>query len=464
MACAAVALAVACGTASARAATHTWAAYEIGPMEPGCPPDSCDDDIYGNDINASGWVAGDAFPDFHWPWVWKEAANPTLLSPGHTAFPGFDDSGFLAINSAGDTAGYTYNLNSGGNEEHAVLYRAGAFTDLGTLQGGAGFAVADGINDSDTVVGGSTIASGAHHAFVWTSATGMHDLGTLGGAESWANAVNGGNAIVGRADTRAGRQHAFLAQNGHMTDLGTLGGATSEATSINGNGVIVGWAQTASGAKHAFVRTGSTMTDIGKLLNATASVANDVDRNGDVVGTADTPSGQFAWLYTGGSMVDIGRRTITCCEVVGGALNKTLQIVPRALSSWTVPVLEPITAYDETAAAIHYTGAWTRRASSGSWGGHVKSATAAGASAALTFTGRRVWWIAPEGAGYGRARVLVDGVLKATVDLGAAPDGVRRTAYVQAFSAVGKHTIKVVVAGTAGRPKVAVDVFGVSQR
>jgi hypothetical protein len=39
---------------------------------------------------------------------------------------------------------------------------------------------------------------------------------------------------------------------------------------------------------------------------------------------------------------------------------------------------------------------------------------------------------------------------------------VRRTAYVKAFSAVETHTITIVVVGTAGRPKVAVDLFGVA--
>lgn len=446
----------------AHAATHTWAAYEIGPMEPNCPPESCDDDITGWDINAKGWVAGDAFPDFHWPWRWLEAANPNLLSPGHTLETGFSNTGFTAINSAGDTAGYTNNINEGGSETHAILFKGGVLTDLGTLQGAVGSAEALGINDLDTVVGLSSTVSGFHHAFRWTSGNGMVDLGTLGGNESFAFAVNGSNQIVGGADVASGNEHAFLFQNGSMTNLGTLGGAQSEAESINASGEIVGWADTKGGKQDAFIRTGSKLVDIGQLLNATSSVANDVDNNGDVVGTAQGPNGEFSWLYIGGQIVNVSNRTVTCCQAGGGALNKTLQIVPRELSSTTVPVLEPVTPYDELSGKLTYSGTWARTAHAGSWGGHIKSSTQTGASVKLTFTGRRIWWTAPEGPSEGKARVLIDGNLVTTVDLSSFETN-RTTAFVHAFSAVGTHTLKIVVAGTAGHPKVSVDAFAVSQ-
>ncbi|HEU0194313.1 MAG TPA: hypothetical protein VFQ71_08945 [Gaiellales bacterium] len=452
--------------ASAHAATHTWAAYEIGPMEPNCPPEDCDDDITGWDINAKGWVAGDAFPDFHWPWTWREAANPTLVSPGHTLEPGFSNTGFTAINSAGDTAGYTNNIDEGGSDTHAILFKGGVLTDLGTLQGATGSAEAFGINDLDTVVGDSRTVSGFFHAFRWTSGTGMVDLGTLGGDASFAFEVNGSNQIVGGADLASGNERAFLFQNGSMHNLGTLGGAQSEAESINAGGEIVGWADTKAGKQDAFIRTGSKLVDIGKLLNATSSVALDVDNNGDVVGTATRPSGQFSWLYIGGHMVNVTQRTVTCCDAnVAGALNKTLQLAPRGdLSSETVPVLEPVTPFDELSGRLTYSGIWTRTAHAGSWGGHVKSSTHAGASVRLRFTGRRIWWIAPEGTTEGSARVFIDGHLVTTVDLHLGFDVPRTTAWVHAFSAVGTHTVKIVVVGTAGHPKVSVDAFAVSQR
>jgi probable HAF family extracellular repeat protein len=337
-------------------------------------------------------------------------------------------------------------------------------TDLGTLQaGGAGFAFGQELNDSDTVVGGSsTSGETVFHAFVWTQATGMVDLGTLGGSQSFANSVNGASQIVGWADTASGRQHAFLDQSGHMTDLGTLGGAQSEARSINLSGEIVGWADTAGGKQDAFIRTGSNLVDIGRLLtDATSSVANDVDNNGDVVGTAQTATGEYSWLYIGGRMINITRNTVTCCDIVGGALNKTLQITERGdLTSAYVPLLEAATVYDELNGRIVYRGTWSRTARAGAWGGHIKSSTANGASATFTFTGRRVWWVAPVGSGFGVAKLYLDGAFQRTVNLGQG-FGRRAPVYQRGFPAVGSHTLRIVVSGSGA--KVSVDAFAVSQ-
>jgi probable HAF family extracellular repeat protein len=303
-----------------------------------------------------------------------------------------------------------------------------------------------------------------NHAFGWTPGGGMVDLGTLGGDASAANSVNGTNEVVGWANDSAGHQRAFLWNQGTMHDLGTLGGTESEARSINASGTIVGWADTAAGVQHAFVRTGTTMTDIGKLLNATSSMANDVTNDGIVVGTAQGANGEFAWLYDHGTITNITARTVTCCGPVGGSLNKSLQIVPAELTSTTVPVLEPAAAYDETAAKIHYTGPWTRSARAGDWGGHEKSATKAGASASISFTGKRIWWIAATDPRFGRARVSIDGHVVGTVDLGASFGGTRTTAFVHAFAQVGTHTLKLTALATAGRPRVDIDAFAVSQR
>src|SRR5438128_10063164 len=66
--------------------------------------------------------------------------------------------------------------------------------DLGTLGGSNSSAVA--VNTSGQVVGQSGIAGdAASHAFSWTAATGMVDLGTLGGRYSSAVAVNASGQV-----------------------------------------------------------------------------------------------------------------------------------------------------------------------------------------------------------------------------------------------------------------------------
>src|SRR5262249_15237934 len=48
------------------------------------------------------------------------------------------------------------------------------------------------------------------------------DLGTLGGATSWANAINNSGQVVGNAQTAGGSYHPFLYSSGVLTDLGIL--------------------------------------------------------------------------------------------------------------------------------------------------------------------------------------------------------------------------------------------------
>ena len=75
----------------------------------------------------------------------------------------------------------------------------------------------------------------------------MKDLGTLGGTNSSAFAINDSGQVVGQASTSDGAQHAFLYQNEKMIDLGTRthpdqnGNVWSldTARGINNNGQII---------------------------------------------------------------------------------------------------------------------------------------------------------------------------------------------------------------------------------
>src|SRR5205823_1468705 len=111
-------------------------------------------------------------------------------------------------------------------------------TDLGTLGGtnsGAGA-----VNGSGQVVGESdTTGNTAAHAFSWTSSGGMVDLGTLGGTNSGAVAVNASGQVIGDSQTTGDTEsHAFSwTSSGGMVDLGTLGGTSSH---VGGFGSVAG--------------------------------------------------------------------------------------------------------------------------------------------------------------------------------------------------------------------------------
>lgn len=131
------------------------------------------------------------------------------------------------------------------------------------------------------------------------------DLGTLGGAESWALDVNTNGSVVGCSLDSSGRQRAFLwTEPGGMTDIGTLGGESAAALSINDFGEIVGYSDTADGKSHAFLRTtAGEMVDLGLLPDHTSSQATAAANVIVGFSVADGRSTAFSWNLDDGMVV-----------------------------------------------------------------------------------------------------------------------------------------------------------------
>ncbi|MFH9860749.1 N-acetylmuramoyl-L-alanine amidase [Streptomyces sp. NPDC017202] len=102
-------------------------------------------------------------------------------------------------------------------------------------------------------------------------------------------------------------------------------------------------------------------------------------------------------------------------------------------------------------------GSWTARSSSSYLGGKSYSSGSKGASLTWTFTGRSAAWVVSRAAGSGQAYVYVDGVRTATVDLKSATTLYRQAIWTKTWSSSAKHTVKIVVVGTSGRPTVTTD-------
>src|SRR5690606_19242186 len=121
----------------------------------------------------------------------------------------------------------------------------------------------------------------------------------------------------------------------------------------------------------------------------------------------------------------------------------------------TPPAPPAILEIGEENPAIGWAGRWSRAQHPGYAGGSVAWSTSKNASATLTFTGRSITWLGPVGPTRGSARVYLDGVLVDTVNQYARSYAPRRTLFTKDFGAAGKHTLRVVVAGTPGHAMVA---------
>jgi probable HAF family extracellular repeat protein len=189
-------------------------------------------------------------------------------------------------------------------------------TDLGTLGGSQSEAVA--INDRGQVIGTSSVASDRYHAFIWQDGV-MTDLGVLPGqANSKAVAINERGQVVGDSDERA-----FLWQHKKMTDLGALpDGEESSAVAINEHGQVVGVSSTGAHEERPFLWQNGVMAELGTL--------GDDDRESQVIAINDRGQvignwGDRAVLWEGRHAAYVIGLGGHCCEL--GGINARGQVV-----------------------------------------------------------------------------------------------------------------------------------------
>jgi len=118
------------------------------------------------------------------------------------------------------------------------------------------------------------------------------DLGTLGGRDSCAYAINDKGQVVGKSDTETGEEHAVLWDGGVITDLGTANpNHRTAAYSINEQGQIVGYRCDEYGGAVLFDATGmGGNVDLG-TLGGDMAYAHSINDDGQIVGHADLPGG-----------------------------------------------------------------------------------------------------------------------------------------------------------------------------
>ncbi|HEX4936388.1 MAG TPA: hypothetical protein VFV33_24570 [Gemmatimonadaceae bacterium] len=276
--------------------------------------DSCS---IANDVNDQGQVVGAS------DYACEANNRPSLFVNGtHSYLFGLFDFGqATSINNAGQIVGWSGSTSG----PHAFLLSGGATTDLGTLGGRDSFAYA--INDRAEIVGDAATAFPTlavpfppTRAFLYSAGT-MRDLGTLGGTHSFARSINNRGEIAGYSTTTADAQtHAFVHANGVMKDLGTLGGGASLAFGINDAGWVVGRSLATGDVEwRAFLHADGAMHDINALLQN--------DLGGDTIDHAHAINGR-------------GQIAATACDQRSGRCTAyRLDPVPVASAAEEIPAL-----------------------------------------------------------------------------------------------------------------------------
>lgn len=215
----------------------------------------------------------------------------------------FNSSEALGINGASQVVGQLTNIPSSDGLVHSFLWSSGT----GMLDLGAPLvnSFATGINDAGQVVGTSWDDINGI-AFLWTAGAGFSDLGNLPGFRyAYATAINTSGQVVGQLSNDTGPIDGFFWTAGSgMTDLGALPGfAYIQPYAINAGGVVVGQASNDSPRSgRAFIWQNGTITDLNTLIPGGSgwvlSIAIGINDNGQITGTGIVGGQMHAFLLT----------------------------------------------------------------------------------------------------------------------------------------------------------------------
>ncbi len=201
------------------------------------------------------------------------------------------------------------------------------------------FAAAGPVTLDGDAVGHSGVGYPYSHAVIWAHDGGVIDLGTLGGDNSGAGAINSLGEIVGASSWLPGQSpfvgHACLWRNGEVIDLGTLGGESSSAFAINDSTQIVGNSEFELQSYRiiGYIWENGIMTALDDPWpSANLTEAWDINSSGHVVGEGASLDGQYnAMLWIDKQPIDLG--SLSGEGSTARATNDTDRIVGRSRSS-----------------------------------------------------------------------------------------------------------------------------------
>jgi probable HAF family extracellular repeat protein len=261
----------------------------------------------GSGLNGAGDVVGSATdPNNGYNNRAVLYADDTLTNLGMADVPYAISSEAVAINADGKIVGDTQN-----GVPHAFLYDGSGFHSLDTIPNTFS-SEPHAVNSSTQIAGtvgilinGNTVL---YHAFRSDGQT-MTDLTVQLGNPDYSEAfgINDAGQIVGIRRADGLNSHAFLLDAAGPVDLGTLGGLNSSALAINNGGQVVGYSYLPGNGSttHPFLYTDGQMLDLGLIPDAINGYASAINSAGVVVGTMRLPGysqNTRAFVYADGGL------------------------------------------------------------------------------------------------------------------------------------------------------------------
>lgn len=195
-------------------------------------------------------------------------------------------------------------------------------------------------------------------------------------------------------------------------------------------------------------------------LTVTASWAPATDPTSAIAGY------EAQWRVDGGTWggtvaLASGTRTVSRIAATG----RTYAVRVRARdaagnwSPWAAAAPYRVLVYQDRSTVIRRAGTWYTYSSTAMSGGTTAWSRSKGASLTATVTGRGFALVMPKGPTRGQARVYVDGSLIATISLYRSSSLARQVVLSRAWAVEATRTVRVVVVGTAGRPRIDLDAI-----
>jgi len=234
------------------------------------------------DISNSGMVVGQSHVTIYQSaaFKWTETDGMQQLQ----LLGNYSDA--WAVNESGEIAG----IHAQAGNALACYWDA---TGIAYSAGGVGLAQQQsfrGINESGVAAGfGRSDSDGHHHAFTWTMAGGIRDLGVLAGEETHVKDISDSGMIVGYSNPGA-TAYAW-SESGGLQVLSPLSGDVSVAEGVNSKDQVVGFYGTGPHYRAFLWTQDKGMIDISPP-GWTDTFAYDINKWGWIVGEGIAPDGQ----------------------------------------------------------------------------------------------------------------------------------------------------------------------------